>query len=66
MTFNYDYSQIDYICKEHTIKDMKEHNNISIFIQNYEDMSNTERLKCLSKRFNIRHQYLLSQLDGRE
>ena len=66
LTFNYDYSQIDYICKEHTIKDMKEHNSISIFIQNYEDMSNTERLKCLSKRFNIRHQYLLSQLDGRE
>ncbi len=67
LTFNYDYSQIDYICKEHiTIKDMKEHNSISIFIKNYRDMSNTERLKCLSKRFNIRHQYLLSQLDGRE
>ncbi len=67
LTFNYDYSQIDYICKEHiTIKDMKEHNSISIFIKNYRDMSNTERLKCLSKRFNIRHQYLLSQLDERE
>ena len=67
LTFNYDYSQIDYICKEHsTIKDMKEHNSIYVFIKNYHDMSNTERLKCLSKRFNIRHQYLLSQLDGRE
>jgi len=67
LTFNYTYSQIDYICKEHTtIKDMKEHNSISVFIKNYRDMSNTERLKCLSKRFNIRHQYLLSQLDGRE
>ena len=67
LTFNYDYSQIDYICKEHTtMKDMKEHNSISIFVQKYSDMSNTERLICLSKRFNIRYQYLLSQLDGRE
>ena len=67
LTFNFDYSQIDYICKEHTtIKDMKEHNSISIFIQKYSDMNNIERLRCLSKRFNIRHQYLLSQLDGRE
>jgi len=67
LTFNYTYSQIDYICKEHTtIKDMKEHNSISVFIKNYRDMSNTEKLKCLSKRFNIRHQYLLSQLNGRE
>ena len=66
LTFNYDYSQIDYICKEHTMKDMKEHNSISIFIQNYRDMSNTERLKYLSKRFNIPPQYLLRQLAGRE
>lgn len=66
LTFNYDYSQIDYICKEHAMKDLKEHNTISIFVQKYSDMSNTERLVCLSKRFNIRHQYLLSQLDGRE
>jgi hypothetical protein len=67
LTFNYDYSQIEYICKEHTtMKDRKEHNSISIFVQKYSDMSNTERLVCLSKRFNIRHQYLLSQLDGRE
>jgi Copper binding proteins, plastocyanin/azurin family len=69
LTFNYDYSQIDYICKEHTTmkdKNMKEHNSISIFIQNYCDMSNTERLTYLSKRFNIRHQYLLSRLDERE
>jgi hypothetical protein len=48
------------------VKDMKEHNSISIFVQKYSDMSNTERLICLSKRFNIRHQYLLSQLNGRE
>jgi hypothetical protein len=60
LTFNYNYSQIDYLCKEHTIKDIKEHNSISIFVQNYSDMNNTKRLKCLSKRFNIRHQYLLS------
>ncbi|MGE0243029.1 MAG: plastocyanin/azurin family copper-binding protein [Nitrososphaeraceae archaeon] len=67
LTFNYDYSQIDYICKEHTtMKDMKEHNSISIFVQKYSDMSNIERLTCLSKRFNIKHQYLLNQLDGRE
>ena len=66
LTFNYDYSQIDYICKEHTMKDLKEHNSISIFVQKYSDMSNTEKLICLSKRFNIPHQYLLSQLDGEE
>ena len=67
LTFNYDYSQIDYICKEHTtMKDLKEHNSISIFVHKYSNMSNTDKLICLSKRFNIRHQYLLSQLDGRE
>ena len=66
LTFNYDSSQIDYICKEHTMKDLKEHNSISIFVQKYSNMNNTERLRYLSKRFNIRYQYLLSQLDGRE
>ena len=66
LTFNYDYSQIDYICKEHAKKDMKEHNSISIFVQNYRYMSNIERLRCLSKRFNIRHQYLLNQLDEKK
>ena len=67
LTFNYDYSQIDYICKEHsTMKDMREHNSISIFIQNYREMSITERLKYLSKRFDIPPQYLLRQLAGRE
>jgi hypothetical protein len=67
LTFNYDYSQIDYICKEHTnMKDMKEHNSISVFVQKYNDMSNMQRLTCLSKRFNIRHQYLLRQLSERE
>jgi hypothetical protein len=66
LTFNYDYSQIDYICKEHTTKDLKEHNSISIFVQKYSDMSNIERLVCLSKRLDIRHQYLLNQLDERE
>jgi len=66
LTFNYDYSQIDYICKEHTTKDLKEHNSISIFVHKYSDMSNIERLVCLSKRLDIRHQYLLNQLDERE
>ncbi|HEX2408016.1 MAG TPA: plastocyanin/azurin family copper-binding protein [Nitrososphaeraceae archaeon] len=66
LTFNYDYLQIDYICKEHTIKDLKEHNSISIFVQKYSDMSIIERLRCLRQRFNIRHQYLLNQLDERE
>ena len=66
LSFNYDSSQIDYICKEHTMKDLKEHNSISIFVQKYSNMNNTERLRYLSKRFNIRYQYLLSQLDGRE
>jgi copper binding plastocyanin/azurin family protein len=66
LTFNYDYSQIDYICKEHTTKDLKEHNSISIFVHKYSDMSNIEKLVCLSKRLDIRHQYLLNQLDERE
>jgi Copper binding proteins, plastocyanin/azurin family len=67
LTFNYDYSQIDYICKEHTtMKDMKEHNSISIFVQKYSDMNNTERLTYLNKRFNISHQYLLKQLTENE
>ena len=65
LSFNYDSSQIDYICKEHTMKDLKEHNSISIFVQKYSNMNNTERLRYLSKSFNIRYQYL-SQLDGRE
>lgn len=42
---------------------MKEHNRISISIQNYEDMNNTERLRHLSIRFTIQTQYLLRQLD---
>jgi hypothetical protein len=66
LSFNYDSSQIGYICKEHTMKDLKEHNSITIFVQKYSNMNNTERLRYLSKRFNIRYQYLLSQLDGRE
>jgi plastocyanin len=66
LTFNYDYSQIDYICKEHTMNDMKEHNSISVFVQKYNDMSNIERLRCIGERLSVRHQYLLSQLDGRE
>ena len=65
LSFNYDSSQIDYICKEHTMKNLKEHNSISIFVQKYSNMNNTERLRYLSKSFNIRYLYL-SQLDGRE
>ena len=69
LTFNYNYSQIDYVCKEHTTmkdKNMIEHNSISIFVEKYRNMDNTERLGYLSKRFNIRPQYLLNQLAEKE
>ena len=48
MQFDYNYSQIDYIYAEHNLNDMKEHNSISIFVQNYHYISNTERPRLLS------------------
>ena len=47
--FNYNYERIDYVCKIHR----KEVNSITIFTEDYKNMSNTQRLKYLSKRYNI-------------
>ena len=46
---DYNYSQIDYIYSKHNLNDMKEHNSRSIFVQNYHDISKTERPRLLSK-----------------
>ena len=50
ITFNYHYERIDYVCKIHR----REVNSITIFTEDYKNMSNTQRLKYLSKRYNIR------------
>ena len=49
LQFDYNYSQIDYIYSKHNLNDMKEHNSRSIFVQNYHDISKTERPRLLSK-----------------
>ncbi len=58
--FNYNYERIDYLCKIHR----KEVNSIIIFTQDYENMSNTQRLRYLHKRYNIKIPNLSSYLDG--
>jgi hypothetical protein len=50
ITFNYNYERIDYVCKIHR----REVNSITIFNEDYKNMSNTQRLKYLSKRYNIK------------
>ena len=57
--FNYNYERIDYVCKIHRT----EGNSITIFTEDYKNMSNTQRLKCLNKRYNIRPPDLLSFLN---
>ena len=57
--FNYNYERIDYVCKIHRT----ECNSITIFTEDYKNMSNTQRLRCLNKRYNIRPPDLLSFLD---
>jgi hypothetical protein len=59
ITFNYNYERIDYVCKIHR----PECNSITIFTEDYKNMSNTQRLRCLNKRYNIRPPDLLSFLD---
>jgi Copper binding proteins, plastocyanin/azurin family len=49
ITFYYNYERIDYVCKIHR----REVNCITIFTEDYKNMSNTQRLKYLSKRYNI-------------
>jgi hypothetical protein len=50
ITFNYNYERIDYVCKIHR----REVNSITIFNEDYKNMSNTQRLKYLCKRYNIK------------
>ena len=58
--FNYNYERIDYVCKIHR----REINSITIFTEDYKNMSNTKRLRYLSKRYNIKIPNLSSYLDG--
>jgi Copper binding proteins, plastocyanin/azurin family len=58
--FNYNYERIDYVCKIHR----REINSITIFTEDYENMSNIQRLRYLHKRYNIKIPNLSSYLDG--
>ena len=58
--FNYDYERIDYVCKIHR----REVNSITIFTGDYKNMSNTQRLRYLRKRYNIKIPNLSIYLDG--
>ena len=58
--FNYNYERIDYVCKIHR----REVNSITIFTEDYRNMSNTKRLRYLHKRYNIKISNLSSYLDG--
>ena len=58
--FDYNYQRIDYLCKIHR----GEVNSITIFTEDYKNMSNTQRLRYLNKRYNIKPPDLLSYLDG--
>ena len=58
--FNYNYERIDYVCKIHR----REVNSITIFTEDYKNMSNTQRLRYLRKRYNIKIPNLSNYLDG--
>ena len=58
--FNYNYERIDYVCKIHR----REVNSIAIFTEDYKNMSNTQRLRYLHKRFEINIPNLSIYLDG--
>ena len=58
--FNYNYERIDYVCKIHR----REVNSITIFTEDYKNMSNTQRLRYLHKRYNIKIPNLSNYLDG--
>ena len=58
--FNYNYERIDYVCKIHR----REVNSITIFTEDYKNMSNIQRLRYLHKRYNIKIPNLSSYLDG--
>ena len=57
--FNYSYERIDYVCKIHR----REVNSITIFTDDYKSMSNTQRLRYLHKRYNIKIPNLSIYLD---
>ena len=57
--FNYNYERIDYVCKIHR----REVNSITIFTEDYKNMSNTQRLRYLRKRYNIKIPNLSNYLD---
>ena len=58
--FNYNYERIDYVCTIHR----REVNSITIFTEDYKNMSNIQRLRYLHKRYNIKIPNLSSYLDG--
>ena len=60
IVFNYNYERIDYLCKIHR----REVNSITIFTEDYKNMSNTQRLRYLRKRYNIKIPNLSIYLDG--
>lgn len=60
LKFNYNYERIDYICKIHR----REVNSITIFTEDYDGMSNIQRLRYLHKRYNIKIPNLSMYLDG--
>lgn len=58
--FNYSYERIDYVCKIHR----REVNSITVFTEGYKNMSNTQRLRYLRNRYNIKVPNLSIYLDG--
>jgi len=58
--FNYNYERIDYVCKIHR----REVNSITIFTEDYNKMSNTQRLRYLHKRYEINIPNLSIYLNG--
>lgn len=60
IVFNHNYKRIDYVCKIHK----GELNSIVIFTEDYKNMSNTQRLKYLRKRYNIKIPDLSIYIDG--
>ena len=58
--FNYSYERIDYVCKIHR----REVNSITIFTEDHKNMNNTQRLRYLHKRYNIKIPNLSIYLDG--
>ena len=58
--FNYSYERIDYVCKIHR----REVNSITIFTEDHKNMNNTQRLRYLHKRYNIKIPNLSIYLNG--